>query len=411
MKLIHTSDWHLGKMLEGNSRLDEQEQFIDEFTKIVDEENADMVVIAGDIYDSSNPQAKAERLFYKALKALSSNGKRVIVVISGNHDNPDRLEAASPILYEQGIIILGTPRSVAKVGKCGEASIIKSGEGYFEIDIKGERAIVLALPYPSEKRLNEIISDELSEEERQKDYSEKIGDIFLKLSENFREDSINLAVSHLFTLGGESSDSERPIQLGGSLTVNSKKLPLEASYIALGHLHKPQKVKGTNGKARYSGAPIQYSKSERGNVNCVYSVEMSPFEEAKIKEIYLRNYKPIELWKSHSIEDAIKKCKENQDKNCWVYLEVSTDRVILQEEIKEMKKYKKDIVEIRPILKENSEDEVNYENLAEKSIDKVFIEFYKHERNIEPEKEILDLFLKIANGEEGENNETNTSQN
>src|SRR3712207_5073600 len=101
MRILHTSDWHLGKNLEGASRLEEQEQFIEDFIHIVDENCIDMVIISGDIYDSSNPPAKAEKLFYKALKGISKNGKRLTLVIAGNHDNPDRLSAASPLAYEQ----------------------------------------------------------------------------------------------------------------------------------------------------------------------------------------------------------------------------------------------------------------------------------------------------------------------
>lgn len=411
LKIIHTSDWHLGKMLEGNSRLDEQEKFIKEFIDIVKEEEPDMVIIAGDIYDTSNPPARAESLFYKALKEISCNGKRIVLAISGNHDNPDRLEAASPIAHEQGIILLGTPKSIACPGECGQAHIIDSGEGYFEIEINGERAVILAMPYPSEKRLNEIISDKLSQEDRQRDYSEKIGEIFHRLSNKFREDTINLVVSHLFTLGGESSDSERPIQLGGSLTVDVNKLPKNAQYVALGHLHKPQKIKGTGGKVRYSGSPIQYSKSERNNTNCAYLVELKAGEEPKIKEIYFKNYKPIEVWTCHSIDEAIEMCKENSHVDNWVYLEIYTDRVLLQEEIKEMKKYKKDIVEIRPKIQEEELEENRYENLTEKSMEEVFKEFYKHERGVEPTGEILDMFLKIVNEYEqgGDTCETYTS--
>ncbi|MFD3156293.1 exonuclease SbcCD subunit D [Haloimpatiens sp. FM7330] len=408
MRIIHTSDWHLGKMLEGNSRLSEQEKFIDEFIDIVNKENVDMVIIAGDIYDNSNPPARAEKLFYRALKEICCNGKRAVLVIAGNHDNPERLIAASPLAYEQGIIMLGTPRSTAVKGKCGQFEIVESDEGYFEINMNGEKAVIITLPYPSEKRLNEIISDKLNEEERQKDYSDRIGDVFSELSQKYRDDTINLAVSHLFVLGGESSDSERPIQLGGSLTVAASKIPQKAQYVALGHLHKPQKVKGTKGRVRYCGAPIQYSKSERHNTNCAYIVDLKVGQEADIKEVYFKNYKPIEVWKCESIEEAIDKCKENSEREIWVYLEIKTDRVLLQEEIKEMKKYKKDIIEIKPIIKGQDEEETDFENLTEKSMDEVFKEFYKHEKGIMPSEEVLDLFLSIVdeNNEDGEEYET-----
>ena len=93
MRILHTADWHLGKNLEGHSRLDEQEQFLNNFIDIVKLNNIDMVIIAGDIYDSSNPPARAEKLFYDTLKKISNNGETLTLVISGNHDNPERLIA------------------------------------------------------------------------------------------------------------------------------------------------------------------------------------------------------------------------------------------------------------------------------------------------------------------------------
>ncbi|MCT4621221.1 MAG: exonuclease subunit SbcD, partial [Marinisporobacter sp.] len=97
MRILHTSDWHLGKNLENSSRIEEQEKFIDDFVDLVEENNIDLVIIAGDIYDHSNPPAKAEKLFYKALKKISKDGERIILIIAGNHDSPERLVAASPL--------------------------------------------------------------------------------------------------------------------------------------------------------------------------------------------------------------------------------------------------------------------------------------------------------------------------
>lgn len=102
----------------------------------------------------------------------------MVLVIAGNHDNPERLSAASPLAYDQGVILLGIPKSIVPTGDFGKFKILDSGEGFFEIEIKGEKAVIIALPYPSEKRLNEIFTAELDEEKRQKSYSERVGEIF-----------------------------------------------------------------------------------------------------------------------------------------------------------------------------------------------------------------------------------------
>jgi exonuclease SbcD len=398
MRILHTSDWHLGKNLDGikNSRLDEQERFIDELVNIIENSGIDLVIIAGDIYDNGNPPARAERLFYNALKRISKGGERPIIVIAGNHDNPERLVAASPLAYEHGVIMLGTPKSEAQIGSYGKFEVVASGEGYIEVELKEEKAVILTLPYPSEKRLNEVFIDETEDVERKKTYSDKIGEIFEKLSQNYREDTINLAISHLFVVGGDSSDSERQIELGGSLAVEAHRLPQKAQYIGLGHLHRPQRVKGTELKAYYSGSPIQYSKSEVGYSKCVYIVDAKPKLEAEIQEVYLSNYKPIEIWKCKGVEAAINKCKENSDRDIWVYLEIETEEYISQEAMKQMNEYKKDIVEIVPKLIGDKDTSEHFEGINEKSMSELFKEFYIAQRGVEPKGEIMDLFLSIA---------------
>ncbi|MDP4179353.1 MAG: exonuclease SbcCD subunit D [Bacillota bacterium] len=409
MRILHTSDWHLGKNLEGYSRMDEQEKFLEDFSLLVDEKNIDMVIIAGDIYDNSNPPARAENMFYKSLKEITSNGKRAILVIAGNHDNPDRLSAASPIAYDQGIFLLGTPKSIIPKGQYGNFTVVDSGEGFLEIEINGEKAVILTLPYPSEKRLNEILSDNLEDEERRKSYSDRIGEIFKSSSTKFREDTINIAVSHIFVLGGETSESERPIELGGSLAVEVKNLPDKAQYIALGHLHKPQAVNSKRLKAFYSGSPLQYSKSEIGYSKLCYVVDLKPSEEAVVEKTYFNNYKPIEVWKCKGIEDALNKCELNKDKSCWVYLEIESETYISQENIKKIRDLKADIIEIKPKIKGLDEEEAAFDSVKEKSMKELFKDYYFSERGKEPDSEIMDLFLEIA-CEDGEEDETKDTE-
>ena len=400
MKIIHTSDWHLGKSLEGFSRMEEQEKFLDDFVLMVEEKEADLVIIAGDIFDNGNPPAKAEFLFYKALKEISSNGKRAILVIAGNHDNPDRLAAANPIAYQQGIIILGTPKSVAVQGNYGNFEVVNSGEGFLEMDIHGEKAMFVTVAYPSEKRLNEIFNEDNNEEDRITSYSDRIGDLFSSLNKNFRKDTINIAVSHVFIAGGETTDSERPIELGGTLAVSGAVLPKDAQYIALGHLHRPQKVNGTDLVAYYSGSPLQYSKSEIGYSKCCYLVEVSAESKATVENIYFKNYKPIEVWKCNGVYEAIEKCKENSLRDVWVYLEIMTDTFISLEDVKAIRDSKKDIIQIKPIINGVGNEETCVDNIKERTMEELFFDFYVSQRQVKPSEEIMELFLSIAREEE-----------
>lgn len=407
MRILHTSDWHLGKNLEGYSRMDEQEAFLDDFVEIVENNNIDLIIIAGDVYDSPNPPARAERMFYDTLKKLSANGEKITLVIAGNHDNPDRLVAAGPLARDHGIIMVGTPKSVVIPGEYGNNSVNNSGEGFVEVEVNGEKAVILTVPYPSEKRLNEVLYGAMDEEEeRLKSYSDRIKTLFETLSKNYREDTVNIAVSHLFAMGSEESGSERSIQLGGSFIVDGSCFPKKAQYIALGHVHKPQIVPGTEKRARYAGSPIHYNKKEINFKKKCFIIDVKAGEQCNIQEVEFKVYKPIEVWKCESIEEAIDKCEENREKNCWVYLEITTDRYIREDEIKIMKNTKKDILEIVPkISGENSED-IGINSFSEKSFQDIFKEFYLKERKVEPQPEVIDLLLSIIKEGE-EEHETN----
>ena len=398
MRIIHTADWHLGKNLEGVSRLDEQEKFLDFFIKKCDELKPDLILLAGDVYDSTNPPARAEKLFYDTLKKLSRNGECISVVIAGNHDNPERIVSAAPLAMEHGIIMLGTLKTVINKGKYGKYDVIESGEGFVELEIKGNKVVILAMAYPSEKRLNEVFYKDLEEEnERLESYNDKIASIFKNLESRFKEDTINLVMSHIFAFGSEPTGSERSSSLGGSFLVSTSVFPEKADYVALGHIHKPQILPNTNGKIRYSGSPIHYNRSE---INIAKKFFVIDFEnDVSITDVEIPVFKPIEVWKVDSIEDAIKKCEENKGKDSWVYLEVKTDRYIKEEEIKKMKSFKKDILEIRPIIKE-IEDKMELEKLSELSFEEQFIEFYKTQRDVEPSEEILEMLISILEEED-----------
>lgn len=408
MRILHTADWHLGKSLEKRSRIDEQRKFLDDFIEIAKENDIDLVIIAGDIYDSSNPPAIAEKMFYDTLKKISDNGKRLILIIAGNHDNPERLVASAPLAREHGIIMIGTLKTIIDTGNYGRHKIINSGEGFIEVEINGEKAVILTVPYLSEKRLNEVLYKDMdSDEERIKSYSDRVFSLFDSLKDNYREDTINLLVSHLYAMGSEEGGSERSIQLGGSYIVNCECFPKEAQYIALGHVHKPQLVPGTNKKARYSGSPIHYNKKEVSYNKKCFVVDVKANEEANVREVYFKVYKPIEIWKCENFDDALLKCEENKDRECWVYLEIKVDRYMREDEIKKLKELKKDILEITPIIENIHRDDESAISLSEKSFEELFIDFYKKERMGEPDKEIIDLFLNLVYEEENGENETN----
>lgn len=398
MRLIHTADWHLGKHLEGQSRMEEQELFLDEFVKIVEEKKADMVLIAGDVYDSPNPPARAEKLFYDTLKRLSDGGNRLTVVIAGNHDNPERLAASAPLAMEHGIIMAGTPKMVIPTGSYGRHQVVESGGGYVKVKINSEQIVLLTVPFPSEKRLNEVLYEDMAEEEEKlQSYNERLRLLFDSLAVHFEEETVNVIVSHLFVMDSIEDGSERSIQLGGSYIVDPAVFPKKTDYAALGHVHKPQAVPGYP-HIRYAGSPIEYRKGEERYGKQVLCVDLEAGKAAEIEAVTLKQHKPIEVWKCENVADAIERCRQNRERSCWVYLEIQTDRAILEDEIKEMKQLKSGILEIHPIL--NAEETEETMSWRERPFREVFAEFYRHERGVEASKETMQTLLALMGREE-----------
>jgi len=404
MRILHTADWHLGKNLEGRSRMEEQQQFLDDFVRLVEEKAVDLVVVAGDVYDSSNPPAQAEKMFYDTLKRISGDGERITLVIAGNHDNPQRLVAAGPLAMEHGIIMAGLPKTVIPTGQYGKHSVLDSGEGFIELEINQERAVILLVPYPSEKRLNEVLYKDMdSDEERLISYGDRIRSLMDTLKVHFRADTINMIVTHLFAMGSVESGSERGIQLGGSYIIDGSCFPVEAQYIALGHVHKPQVVPGTGRRAYYSGAPLHYHKNEAnaGKKKC-YILDIKAGQPLVMEEVEFKIYKPIEKWPCKSISEAIDKCEENKDKSSWVYIEIETEDYIKDEEMKQMRALKEDIIEIYPIYKSNTSEEDELAKISEKSFVELFKDFFVQQKGTKADEEFVDLLMNVMDGEEPE---------
>ena len=161
MKILHTSDWHIGKRLMGRERLDEQAEVLDEIAAVCERENIELVLLAGDVFDTYTPSAEAEDLFFTKIKRIAG-GERAVLIISGNHDDGVRLSAVAPLSEEQGIYIVGNARNALKVTKDGyrKTHPIASGKGYvvFENE-RGEKAFISTLPYPNEARFKEEKSE------------------------------------------------------------------------------------------------------------------------------------------------------------------------------------------------------------------------------------------------------------
>lgn len=388
MRILHTADWHLGRTLEGRDRTAEQAAFIDELCSIAREENIDLVLIAGDVFDTVNPPAAAEELYYDALARLTAEG-RPVVVIAGNHDSPDRLAAPRPLARQHGIHLVAYPKET----------------GLTPLTVHVPRvpypAVVAALPYPSEARLNEVLTEEADEVALQKAYSDRVAHAFERLAQGFRADAVCLAVSHLFVAGGHESDSERPIQVGAASTVFPSALPAAAHYVALGHLHRPQAVHAAPAPTRYSGSPLAYSFSEAGQAKSVVVVEAEPGQKARITEIPLSAGKPLVRWRApHGLDQVLAWCSEGRDAEAWIDLEIELDAPLTHDQIAKLRSLHKGLVTIRPVLRDEVPHAAAAEGRSQLPADQLFRRFYLQRRGQEPPEELTRLFVELVTGDD-----------
>lgn len=279
MKIVHTSDWHVGRRWKGIQRLDEMEAILDHLAQFIERESVDLVLHTGDIFDSRNPPAEAERLVNRFFIRVGRAGAHM-VVIAGNHDDPQRLDARSLLAEYANVQILGRPRS-AQHG------------GYRVIETRcGDKAVVAALPFASPGAwvsALDLAGDEASSRSK---YARMFQLAVQNLSQAFQPDAVNLLMAHAHLEGAVFGGSERRVHIGEDWAATAQTLPATASYIALGHIHKPQKVGGTL-PAYYAGSPLQMDFGEAGQDNTFVVVTATPGKPAKIEHVQYEGGLPL----------------------------------------------------------------------------------------------------------------------
>lgn len=252
MKILHTADWHIGKKLHKHELSLDFDHFIDWLCKCIQEREITLLLISGDVFDLANPSSEARKQFYRALLKLRNLDCKIILT-GGNHDSPAMLDAPGEILKELDMHVIGNLRENIKdciipvTGKSGEVELV-----------------VAALPYLRDSDLR-TANDGNTYEDRLEAVRSGIQNTFLSAAEICKNDFPKvpaLAMGHLYAAGVETSESERDIQIGNQAAFQASQFGDFFQYIALGHIHKPQKVSGLV-PTYYSGSPIPLSFSER----------------------------------------------------------------------------------------------------------------------------------------------------
>ena len=259
MRILHTADWHIGQRLHERSRLDEHEQFLDWLLETIQERKVDLLLVSGDIFDTALPSAEATNLYYQFLYRLFNKTDTYTVITAGNHDSPRHLEAPQEFLKMGRIYV---------VGLASEAS-----ECVFPFPPDDPRVMVAAVPYLSESDLRHLSYE--TEAERNERYRDWLKAFYADCVACMPAELPKILMGHLFVQGGKETDSERNIQIGGATAIRATDFPEDVNYVALGHLHRPQAIKGAAYPIRYSGSPIPLRFNEADYRKKVYLLELS----------------------------------------------------------------------------------------------------------------------------------------
>jgi len=401
MKLLHTSDWHLGKRLEDFSRIEEQQAVLQEICEIAEREQVDAVLVSGDLFDTFNPPTEAVDLFYRTLKRLANNGKRPVIAIAGNHDSPDRIEAPDPLARECGIIFAGYPNSIVPLFELESGlKVIRSEEGFLELQLPGTSVPLrlLLTPYANEFRLKTYLGQENTEEELRSVLQDKWQKLATKYCD---EKGVNVLITHLFVvkkgeeLPEEPADEKPILHVGGAQVIYSDNIPNQIQYTALGHLHRMNRVDLMPCPVYYCGSPLSYSFAEANQKKYVILVDLEPGKEAQIREIGLTKGKKLLRKRAETIDEAVIWLTENQDS--LIELTMVTDTYLTAQERKQLSSAHNGIVTIIPEVR----NVADFQALNKKSIDltknmeELFTDYFRHSKGQEPNKEILELFTEI----------------
>ncbi len=280
MRILHTSDWHIGQRLHGNDRDDEHRLFFDWLKQIIDEQKVDALLVAGDVFDVGFPSNNALKLYYNFLTSLIGTHCRQVVITGGNHDYISTLEAPSEILSALNIHVIGGAKETIS-----EEIVELSRNGVTE-------CVVAAVPFLRDKDIRQVIAGESYEDSVKATNHGIIKHYQQVASEAARYKCPAIAMGHLYVQGAGLSDSERDIHIGNLAGLHVSSFPETFDYIALGHIHKPQKF-NAEGTIRYSGSPIPLSFSERSDKKQVILLEVQSNQPIELSEVPVPSFRKL----------------------------------------------------------------------------------------------------------------------
>ncbi len=397
MKILHTADWHLGKRLDNFSRHGEQLLVLEEIIAIADREAADVVIIAGDLYDSFNPPMESQSLLYKTLKRLARDGARPVIAIAGNHDSPDRIDSPDPLARECGIIFIGRPRAaVQEFEAAGRFAITKTDQGFFELQLPQHPPLrILHTAFANEHRLKSCLGDDKGTglHTLLQEHWQTLADTYCDTQ------GINILVTHLYMqqVGKplEEPDGEKPLKVGNADIIFTHAIPEQIGYTALGHLHRYHNIGTASRPVVYPGSPLAYSFSEAGQHKYVMLLDACPGQDIAYQKIPLAQGKPLYRKTFNDIPSCL--LWLNGHPECLVELTLLSDTFLTPGELKQLYDAHKGIVFIIPrISSEQAHPETARQLDLNQDITSLFAAYFRQKTGLSPGKELLDIFTEIV---------------
>src|SRR5699024_7908222 len=284
LTVLHTSDWHLGRLLYGRSRDSEFESFLQWLLETIRTQHVDVLLVAGDVFDSSTPTHQAQTLYYRFLSAVSLTACQHVVIIGGNHDSPTLLNAPQELLRALHVHVIGQ-------ALCPEDEVLVLHDAH-----QRPQLIVAAVPYLRERDVRQVHSGESLEEKAAgyvrgvEQYYTEIAAQALACQQKLAAKVPIIAMGHLFTAGGytQSDDGVRDVIVGGLGHIRPQLFDQVFDYVALGHLHVPQRV-GERDWVRYSGSPLPmgFGEAQQQKSVCLIQIqlEQADIQESTVKDV------------------------------------------------------------------------------------------------------------------------------
>lgn len=373
MRILHTSDWHLGMPLKLGTMIEDQQYFLEQIYSIIEKYAVDAVICAGDIYDSSVTNAEAIELYSSAITRICKELKKKMIVIAGNHDSGARLASGRELLEMAGLYVSG--------------KIVKN-----IIPITIGNADIYPIPFFNRDEVIAFFPDQKAEINSQEVATKVLCD---HIRETMDPSRVNIIVSHAYITSAELSDSDRAAQVGQATSV-SKDVFEGFDYVALGHIHKPQAITET---IRYSGSPIKYS----------FGVEETQIKQVLIYDTDSKEIIPVPLNMLHdrkSISGTYDEIRVmDAIDNCYLRVTVS-DRIASLELLSEMREKFPGILELHGMSFEESGEEtsITIDELTKLGETDIMIRFLEEQYHYTPNADQINLYKDVVEsiGEEGD---------